>query len=79
MRWNTGLVTKTRGRGGWSKHIGQVDHMYGPNRTWGYVRTLCGQSGRMYGTTTAEASSINVDCKVCLRSFRASVIRGAAL
>ncbi len=72
-RWNTGYVQKARGKGGDRKHIGMVQHMYGPYRSFSWVRTLCGMKGRMMGKTTQEPTSIQVDCKLCLRSFAKAV------
>ena len=69
QRWATGMLEKPRGKGGWSNHIGRVNHAYGPYMTMYWVKTLCGRTGRMGGRTTQEPKSIGVDCKVCLKSF----------
>ena len=73
-RWCTGMLDKLRGKGGWAIHIGRIKHFFGPYNTAAYVRTLCGQTGKMgAGRSRQEASSIGVDCKRCLRSFNKMV------
>lgn len=61
------VIQGRRGRGGFTNHIGIVDHYYGPFEELAYVRTLCGRTGRMNGKGLPQPDLNRAECGTCLR------------
>ncbi|KKL47536.1 hypothetical protein LCGC14_2334580 [marine sediment metagenome] len=69
-----GLCEKPHGKGGWSDHLGFVDHYYGPFDSLASVRTACGRHGRMYRRQNAATLPNRLGatpCKTCQKRLNA--------
>ncbi|KKL26001.1 hypothetical protein LCGC14_2399700, partial [marine sediment metagenome] len=69
-----GICEKHFGKGGWSDHLGFVDHYYGPYDRLASVTTACGRHGRMYrrkdAATLPERLGVT-PCKTCQKKLDA--------
>lgn len=48
----------------WVNHIGVVDHIYGSEKQYAYVRTLCGRTGAIKGKAHSQPKG-RVECGTC--------------